>query len=413
MTIEITRLRPGLTVATAALPDRFLSVSLGAVMRNAASRHETKELNGISHLLEHMLFKGTETRSAAEIATTIEEIGGEINAFTSHESTDVRLSVLGDDLPRAIEILGDMLRRPRLSDEDLELERQVVLQEIAEREDDPQALVFEKLYSAAYGDTHAMGRPIAGTVGTVSALNAAQLRAWRDYNYGDILVVAAGGVDNDLLLSLLDDHLAGETSEREPPDDMDPPYLGGTILTNRPIEACHMAIGFRGLGRKDELSHAANCASILLGEGMSSILFQSLREERGLCYAINSFRIGLPEHGLFGVYLATHPSNSELAYELVNNHLLRLVRDGVPGDLLEKAKKILSVRYLMEAEHCSGVQQRLEVDLCTFGKPIDLEQRLREISMVSPKQVKTVLAMMLAQPTSFAAVGDTNFGFLP
>src|SRR5579859_3172724 len=300
MTPEITRFSNGLTVVTDRMP-QLESAMLG-VWVNAGGRNETRDVMGISHMLEHMAFKGTETRSARDIAEEIEAVGGYLNAYTSREQTAFHARVLKADVPLALDILADILTAPTFEQGELERERQVVLQEIGQARDTPDDIVFDHLQEVIYPD-QPMGWPILGEDATVSQFRREDLRAYMDTNYraGAMTLVASGAVEHEAIVRLAQEKFA----RLKEGDVLEPPpahYVGGNMRGSQELEQAHITFAFPGVSNCDPDYYTAQVYVTALGGGMSSRLFQEAREKRGLCYSIYAFAHSAKDSGVIGVY---------------------------------------------------------------------------------------------------------------
>ncbi|MBT5414884.1 MAG: insulinase family protein, partial [Rhodospirillaceae bacterium] len=315
MTIRSTVLPGGLTVLSDEMPT-VESASVGVWVR-AGARDERPEQNGIAHLLEHMAFKGTARRSPRAIAEEIEAVGGHLNAFTSREQTAYYARVLADDVPLAVDLLADILQHSTLDADELAREREVVVQEIGQAHDTPDDIVFDHFQAVAYPD-QAMGRPVLGTAETVRAMDRDTVGAYlaRHYRGTRMILAAAGRVEHDALVEL-----AGAAFEALPPGEageIEPAiYKGGEAREARELEQLHLVLGFPGFAFEDEDYYALSVFSTLYGGGMSSRLFQEVREERGLAYSIYSFHSSYTDGGLFGVYAGTSGSDAEELLDVI------------------------------------------------------------------------------------------------
>ncbi len=303
MTVEITRLPGGLTVVTDRMPG-VESASVG-VWVATGSRAEGEGEHGISHLLEHMAFKGTSTRSARDIAEAIEAVGGDLNAATSTETTAYYARVLAEDVPLAISILSDILADPLFDEEELEREKHVILQEIGAAEDVPEDLVFDAFPTAAWTG-QAIGRPILGTRETVRAFTPADLRGYlsRRYRAGDMVLAAAGAVDHEKVVKAAEAGFyafpAGRAEVAAPAR-----YTGGTVRDGRAANEVQVIVGFPGVALASDDYFTAQVCAMVTGGGMSSRLFQSLREDRGLCYSVSAFHWAFSDTGVMAAHAAT------------------------------------------------------------------------------------------------------------
>jgi len=350
----------GLTVLSESMPG-VRSVSLGAWVR-AASLNESPEVMGVSHMLEHMVFKGTPTRSAKDLALSLETLGGSLDAYTSREHTAYQARVLDEHLGDAADVLADLIFRPLLRQVDLDLERKVVLEEINTVDDTPDDLVFE-LHGAELWGPHPYGYPILGTRETVSALTPRDLRDLheRAYHPDQIVVAASGNVEHDDLLRALDSSgwakVAGGGKSRltSPPAVPLPPT---TRHFEREGAQTHIVFGSATIPHGDARRYAMTLVSMLLGGGMSSRLFQRVREELGLAYAVYTFQSFHRDSGNHGVYVATAPETAGLATEAIREELARIAREGLPDDELAAGKNQLKGQITLSLESVSSRMYR-------------------------------------------------------
>ncbi len=303
MTVQITKFSNGLTIATDPVP-QAKSAAIG-IWVDVGARHEPAELNGVSHMLEHMAFKGTARRSARQIAEEIEAVGGHLNAYTSREQTAYVARILAEDVPLAVDILSDILQNSVFDETELERERAVILQEIGQALDTPDDIIFDNLQEVAY-PSQALGRTILGTPERVKGFGRAHLADYMAANYRapTMILAASGAVDHDMLVALAESKFAGlrngRGSTHEPAR-----YVGGDHRTERELEQVHLLLGFDGVTYDDPDFYAAQVYATLLGGGMSSRLFQEVREIRGLAYSIYAFAASYVDTGMFGVYAGT------------------------------------------------------------------------------------------------------------
>ena len=310
MSVELTRLPSGLVVVTDTMP-HLETASLG-VWVGSGSRDEVAEEHGISHFLEHMAFKGTTRRTAREIAEEIEAVGGDLNAATGVETTAYYARVLKADVPLALDVLSDILSEPTFDPDDLAREKNVILQEIGASEDTPDDIIFEHLQATAFPD-QPVGRTIMGTRETVRSLDRKQLRSYlvRHYRGPDMVISAAGAVEHATVV----DEVATACLRRSPAPAAPVPqparFVGGTRIEKRDLEQVHVALGLEGVPQGDPSIHSLQVFAIVLGGGMSSRLFQEVREIRGLCYSIYAFHAPYHDTGLFALYAGTDPTDLE------------------------------------------------------------------------------------------------------
>ena len=365
-----TVLANGLTVLSEHMPG-VRSVALGAWVR-AASLHESPDKMGVSHMLEHMVFKGTRTRSAKELALALEVLGGSLDAYTAREHTSYQAKVLDEHLPQAADVLADLLFRPVLRDSDLALERKVVLEEINTVDDTPDDLVFE-LHNAQLWGTHPYGYSILGTRETVGALEQRDLRALhsRAYHPEQIVVAAAGNVEHDTLVDTLD-----ATGWSDIPRGGLPPLSSpapivqapGAMHFERDTAQTHIVIGSAAFAHNDPRRYAMSMIGMLFGGGMSSRLFQRVREELGLAYSVYSFQSFHEDAGTHGVYVGTTPETARAAVDVINDEMEKLASSGLSEEDLVAGKSQLKGQITLSLESpTSRMYRAAGVEL--YGEP--------------------------------------------
>ncbi|MBO0741088.1 MAG: insulinase family protein, partial [Hyphomicrobiaceae bacterium] len=377
MSTQTTRLVNGLRVVSHHMA-HLETVSLG-VWVAAGARHEQASEHGISHLLEHMAFKGTERRSATDIAEEIEAVGGELNAATSLETTAYFARILKGDIAIALDILADILQIPRYAEDELEREREVILQEIAATRDSPEEIAYELLQDAAFPN-QAIGRPILGTTGSVTRFSAKDLRAFLAANYGASRMVlsAAGSVDHDELVRHAEaqfGRLNGGVGGRFEPAR----YFGGTRTSAKPFEQSHLVMAFAGPSYRARDFYTAQVFSGLFGGGMSSRLFQEVRERRGLCYAIYSSCWALADTGLFGIHAATGPEMMSKLIEVVGDELMGAAAEKPADAELARAKAQLKAGLLMGLESSSARAEQMARQLLLFDRLMEPPELIERI----------------------------------
>jgi predicted Zn-dependent peptidase len=381
------------------------TVSLG-VWVAVGARHERESEHGISHLLEHMAFKGTERRTATDIAEEIEAVGGELNAATSLEMTAYYARVLKGDIALALDILADILQRPRYAADELEREREVILQEIAATRDSPDETAYELLQDAAFPE-QAIGRPILGTTRSVTRLSASDLRNFLSAHYGAqrMVLSAAGNVDHAELVRHAEAQFGalngGVYGEVEPAR-----YVGGARTSTRPFEQSHLVMGFAGPSYRQEEFYTAQVFSGLFGGGMSSRLFQEVRERRGLCYAIYSSCWALADAGLFGIHAATGPEMMGKLIEVVAQQFTRAAEEKPSDAELARSKAQLKAGLLMGLESSSARAEQMARQLLLLGRLVDTPELVERIETVTAEAVRAFAQKLLTQaPPSVAIVG--------
>lgn len=399
--VRVTRLANGLTVATDAMP-AVETVSLG-VWAAVGARNETEEINGVAHLLEHMAFKGTERRSARAIAEEIEAVGGHLNAYTSRENTAFYAKVLADDVPLAVDIVADILQNSVFDPEELARERTVVLQEIGQAEDTPDDIIFDHFQEAAY-PAQPMGWPILGRAEIVQSLTRDAIGSYlrRHYAPERLILAAAGRIDHDRLVALASafDGLPKGGGQAAAPAR----YRGGEHREGRDLEQVHLVLGFAGIAYGDPDYYAASVYSMLLGGGMSSRLFQEVREKRGLVYSIYSFASSYTDGGLFGIYAGTGESEVEELVPVVCDELVG-VADTLNADEIARARAQLKAGILMARESTGSRCEQLAQQLLIYGRPLPPEEIVARIDAVGRGEVAGVARRILSSPPTLAAIG--------
>jgi predicted Zn-dependent peptidase len=405
MTIELSRLNNGLQIATDRI-DTVDTVSLG-IWVDVGTRHEPAEINGVAHFLEHMAFKGTATRSALAIAEEIEAVGGHLNAYTSRESTAYYAKVLKDDVPLALDILADILQHSMFAPDELERERTVILQEIGQANDTPDDIIFDHFQERAYPD-QAMGRPVLGRPDIIRRLGRDEVTAYLRDHYGArrMVLAAAGNLDHDRIAALAEKLIADLPADRsaasEPAN-----YAGGERREERDLEQLHLVLGFPGLALDDPDFYAGSVLSTAFGGGMSSRLFQEIREKRGLVYTIHCFGHSYRDGGLFGIYAGTGEDEAaELVPALCEE--VRKLEDGLTVVELARAKAQLKAGLLMSLESTSTRCEQLAQHLLIYGKPFDPADAVRRIEAVDDSAIVRVVARWRDGPPTLTALGPLS-----
>ncbi len=404
--VQITTLDNGLRVISQPMTT-VETVSVG-VWVDTGARNETKPLNGISHLLEHMAFKGTERRDAYTIAAEIEAVGGHLNAYTSREQTAYFAKILKADLALSVDMLGDILCRSTFEPEELAREKDVVIQEIGQAHDTPDDIVFDHFQETAYPD-QSLGRPVLGSADGVAALERDALFGYlkEHYTAPAMVLAAAGRLDHDRLVSLAEEAFGGLPSGQAPRAD-GARYDGGDFRADRELEQLHLLIGVDGLSYDDKDFATMQVLSTLFGGGMSSRLFQEVREKRGLAYSVFSFSSSYVDGGLFGVYAGTGPDEGRELAEVVCDELRR-VCDGVEADELARAKAQLKSGMLMSLESTFARCEQMARHMLIYGRPKSIAEIVGEIDAVDEPAVVRCMERLLAcgEPT-VAALGPTK-----
>ena len=405
MSVRVTTLDNGLRVATDAM-ESVESVSLGAWV-GVGTRHENPEVNGVAHFLEHMVFKGTRRRSARDIAEQIEAVGGQINAYTGRENTAFYAKVLADDTPLALDILADILQHSLFDQEELARERAVILQEIGQSADTPDDIVFDHFQETAY-PSQALGRPVLGRCETVTAMDRRCLVDYlaRHYGAGDMVVAAAGRIEHEAFCGLVTDAFdALPAGGRPVPDPA--VYSGGEHLEARDLEQVHLILGFEGVGYHDPDYYGSLVLSTILGGGMSSRLFQEVREVRGLAYAIYSFVSAYDDGGLFGIYAGTGENDTSELLSVVVDELAKLPAD-IGDEELERARAQLKASVLMGRESSLSRCEQLAQQVLVYGRSLSLDEIVERIGTVDRAGLGRVLDRMRGVQPSLAVIGPTG-----
>jgi len=384
----------GVTVLSEREPN-VRSVALGVWIRTA-SAHELRPKMGVSHLLEHMVFKGTERRTAQEIALSLESRGGSLDAYTSRDSTAYHARVLDADLPRALDVITDIVRRPALRDSDLSLERQVVLEEISTVEDTPDDEVFDRTYETMW-PTHPYGFQILGTRETVGALSTGDLKQLHTNAYfpGNCVIAAAGNLTHDALLAEVERQgwFAGDgAASRTPPAviPVPPAIKAATKQFEKDTAQTHVVFATDTVPYADRRKYALLVISNVFGGGMSSRLFQRIREELGLAYAIYSFTSFYRGVGMTGVYVGTQPARAEKAVEAIRGEFARMAQDGLRGEALADAKQQTLGQLMLSLESPTARMYRL-ASTAVYSEPYrSLDDVLRTVEALTADEVSAV-----------------------
>jgi predicted Zn-dependent peptidase len=403
--IQVTRLPSGLTVVTERM-DRVETVSFGAYVATG-SRNETADENGVSHFLEHMAFKGTERRTAAAIAEEIENVGGHINAYTAREQTAYYVKVLKEDTALGADIIGDILTHSTFEPEELERERGVILQEIGQANDTPDDIIFDHFQEAAY-PTQPIGRPVLGTEDGIRNMPRRMLTGYmkRHYAGSNIVIAAAGKLEHARILDLVDAHFADLPAEHAPPV-TDAAYHGGEFREDRDLDQVHMVLGFPSVGFLDPDYYPTLLLSTLLGGGMSSRLFQEIREKRGLVYSIYSFASPFADGGLFGIYAGTGESEAAEVMPVTLDEL-RKVQTGVTEAELQRARAQVKASLLMSLESTGSRCEQLARQMQVFGRVVPTAETVAKINAVTPADVQRAAIRHFRATPTLATMGPAE-----
>jgi predicted Zn-dependent peptidase len=385
--VQITTLGNGLRVASRLMPS-VETASVG-IWVDVGARYEAAEANGVAHMLEHMAFKGTARRNARQIAEAIENVGGHLNAYTSREHTAYYARILADDLPLAVDLLADILQHSTFDEAELARERTVVLQEIGQTHDTPDDLIFDLFQETAYPG-QSLGRPILGPSAIVEAMPRAALVDYMRRHYGGRRMVlgAAGKVDHDALVGLAEESLGALpdlTGERPEPAR----YVGGDLRETRDLEQVHVILGLEAFGYHDDDFYALQVLSTALGGGMSSRLFQEVRENRGLAYSVFSFASSYADAGFLAVYAGTGEDETKELVDVIAAEIHGLV-EKAGEDELERARRQLKASLMMGLESCFAQSEELARQLLIFGRRVPEEEIIGRIDGVDAAAIERV-----------------------
>ena len=409
--VQTTRLSNGLTILTEHMPG-LRSVSLGIWVRRG-SRHESPALNGICHFIEHALFKGTHRRSAHQIATESDRLGGHLDAYTSHEITGFALKVVDTALPQAFDLLADLLANPRFDEEDLMREQRVIIEEMKMIEDTPDELLTE-LFHAAYFPNHSLGRPIEGTEQTVSSFDRATIASFHAGNYSprNLVIAAAGNIDHGQLVELAERVFVTEGAAIEAaPSSPLSPQPAAPILVERKseLEQAHLIIAAPWPSAKSEERYAASMLGTIIGGGTSSRLWQSIREERGLAYSIGAGGNTFTDVGMFTIYAGTSPEHLDQVVDLSLRELRHAVREPVTPDELQLAKEQAVSSVLLSLESSSSRVGALARQEIIHGRRFSPEEIIRRIEAVTAEDAQSVAEeCFTTQTLALGALGNLN-----
>jgi predicted Zn-dependent peptidase len=408
--VRRTVLPGGIRVITEAVSG-VRSVAFG-VWIGVGSRDETPSLSGASHYLEHLLFKGTKRRDALAIAAALDEVGGELNAFTAKEYTCYYARVLDTDLPVAVEVVCDMVVSSVLASREVDNERGVILEEIAMHDDDPGDSVHDA-FAELIWPTDPLGRPVLGTVASIEAMSRTSIAGYyrRRYRSDQLVITAAGNVDHAALVRLVNKALADvavdDSRQPAPPRSAGrtPGFTVGTTVRGRPTEQANIVCGVPGLSRQDGRRFALGVLNAALGGGMSSRLFQQVREMRGLAYSVYSFTSHYSDTGLFGVYAGCHPDRASQVIELCREQLELAASLGLTAEELERGKGQMRGGLVLGLEDTGSRMSRLGKAELVYGELMTVEEILGHIQAVTLDDAQALAADLLTQPASLAVIG--------
>ncbi|MEV0354336.1 pitrilysin family protein [Nonomuraea sp. NPDC050680] len=409
--VRRTVLPGGLRVVTETMPT-VRSVAVGMWV-GIGSRDEDSQHMGATHFLEHLLFKGTPTRDTMEISASIEGIGGEINAFTAKEYTCYYARVLDEDLPVAVDVLADVVTSSLITPDDVESERGVILEEIAMHDDDPSDVVHEQFAAALYGDSP-IGRPILGTVESINELPRDRIVGYYQHHYQPCrtVVSVAGNIRHEDVVELV-----ARAYERAGalggPLEPDPPRTSGpgartqsrVKVLDRPTEQANLVLGTTGMSRTDERRFALGVLNAALGGGMSSRLFQEIREKRGLAYSAYSYTSAYADTGQFGIYVGCLPSKIDDVLKICRDEVVRVVDDGLDADEIMRGKGQMRGGLVLGLEDTGSRMSRIGKNELVYDELLSVDEVLARIEAVTPDEIAEVAADVLNRPLTLAVIG--------
>lgn len=395
MSVEISKLASGLTVVTDNMP--HLETAALGVWAGVGGRDEQPNEHGISHLLEHMAFKGTTGRSSREIVEEIEAVGGDLNAGTSTETTSYYARVMKADVPLALDVLADILANPAFEPDELEREKNVIVQEIGAAQDTPDDVVFEHLNELCYPD-QPMGRSLLGTAKTLRAFNRDSLRGYLSTHYRgpDMVVAAAGAVDHEQVVAEAERRFASFEATPGPKPQAAMFGKGGAKVVHRELEQAHLTLALEGVPQTDLSLFSLQVFTNILGGGMSSRLFQEVREKRGLCYSIYTFHAPYTDTGFFGLYTGTDPADAPEMMEVVVDIMNDSVETLTEAEIA-RAKAQMKAGLLMALESCSSRAEQLARHVLAYGRPQTAQELVARIDAVSVESTRDAARALLSR----------------
>ncbi len=412
MTVRKTALPSGLRIVTEEIPG-VRSAAYG-IWVNVGSRDESPKVAGASHFLEHLLFKGTKTRSALDISSAIEAVGGEMNAFTSKEYTCFYARVIDTDLPMAIDVISDLITSSVGREEDVEAERKVVLEEISMRDDDPSDLVHELFGETFYGDTP-LGRPILGTVDSIKSLSRNTIFNYYKKRYlpQDIVVAVAGNIKHQKVVDQVIKAMSRDNFLDNPKTDfkLRPNTLvrraqkQNVGLLNRKTEQAHLFLGMPGVARDDERRFAMGVMSAALGGGMSSRLFQEIREKRGLAYSVYSYAQQFAGSGFIGFYAGCNPSKATEVVSIIRDVLHDVANNGLTHEELQRAQGAVRGALVLSQEDTGSRMSRIGKSELVYGQIMSFDEILKAVADVSSADIRGLANEILHSTPTLAVVG--------
>jgi predicted Zn-dependent peptidase len=404
--VNIYKLSNGISVVSEHIPSTR-SVSFGIWVK-AGSRNESSATNGITHLIEHMLFKGTSNYSAIEIANIFDGFGGNINAFTSKENTCYYFVVLDQHLPKALAVLADMFFHSSFDADELEKEKNVVYEEIAMYDDTPDDHVHDLIASAAFQD-HSIAFPILGDVERLQTFHSNDLRNYMNthYSLSNIVISIAGNI-SDELPNLLEQHFSFYSNQGEIASFITPNFQGGVSFRQKQTEQHHLCLALPGIPLGDKRTYSMSVLNNIIGGGMSSRLFQEIREQRGLAYSVYSYHGAYSDSGLFVIYAGTLPKQSAMLLDVTMDVLSQIAINGVLEDELVRTKEQLKGNFILSSESSSSRMHRMGRNELMLGKHLTMDEVLQKLDSVTIEEIAELASHLFSQPFAIAMVGNDD-----
>jgi predicted Zn-dependent peptidase len=401
---DLTTLPNGIRVITEPMPS-LRSIALGCWV-DTGTRDELPNEQGASHFLEHLLFKGSETLSAREVSEIFDSIGAESNAFTSKENTCYWTRLLDQDLGTGFDVLSEMIQRPAFRQNEIDAERQVVIEEINMNEDDPDDVAFENFTTGAFSG-HPLEAPVLGTRESIRGMSRDDIHSYwkRRYGAGSMVVAGAGSLEHEAVVEMVSSRFgdwSGDTVDHE----FGPNSPTSTVsITRRDTEQAHIVLGGKGLNRSDERRWAFEVMNHVVGSGMSSRLFREVREERGLAYAVYGFKLAYADAGAWGVYVGTTPSQAHTALNVIRDELSKVVAEGITPEELERAKGSMRGGLALSLEDPNSRMVRLGRDELSGMPHLSVDERLAKLEAVTLEDVQSIATDLFTGERILGAVG--------
>lgn len=402
MTVTVTTLPSGLRVVTDRM-DSVETVALGAWV-SVGTRHETADVNGISHLLEHMAFKGTARRTAQEIAEEMDNVGGHLNAYTSRDHTAYFAKVLKDDAPLAVDVIADILLNSSMDPGELEREKQVIVQEISQVNDTPDDIIFDQFQAKAYPN-QPMGWPVLGSEKLVRSVTSDQLKSYLNEHYAasDTIVAASGNISHDAFVKDVEKAFTGYRPAAAIKT-VSSSYAGGEYREERDLEQLHLVLGFPGVSYGDDDFYTVGALSVLMGEGMSSRLFQEIREKRGLAYSVFSSTQSFSDTGLFTIYTGTAPDEVQKLTPVLCEEIRKAAGTITPEET-KRAKAQIKSGLLMSLESPSNRCSQRARQLVVYGRPMTTPEMIERVEAIDTASLRATAARIFSGVPTLAAIG--------